>query len=117
VPARASKSKEHGFVVGCFQTFPTKLEDHMTHAIVWDGIAVSITHTPNWLNSEFHHVELRANERLPVTETGYRSHFIHQDEFTHFGTATAFVEQWLDEAAKSPDWIRHKQDSRQLSLF
>ena len=63
---------------------PHKLEDHMTHAIVWDGIDLSISHTPNWLNSEFHHVELRADERLPVTETGYRSHFIHQGRICAF---------------------------------
>ena len=89
----------------------------MTHSIVWDGIDVSISHTPNWLNSEFHHIELRADEKLPVSETGYRSHFIHRDEFTHFGNVTTFVTQWLDEAAKSSGWIRYKEESRQLSLF
>lgn len=89
----------------------------MTQAIVWDGIAVSISHTPDWMNSEYHHVELRTDQRLPVTATGYRSHFIHQKEFALFENATAFVEQWLDEAAKSPDWIRYKEESRQLSLF
>ena len=89
----------------------------MTHSILWDDIAVSISHTPNWLNSEFHHIELRADEKLPVTETGYRSHFIHRDDFTRFENVTAFVEQWLEEAAKSPGWIRHKVESRQLSLF
>ena len=89
----------------------------MPQTIVWDGIAVSISHTPNWLNTEFHHIELRADEKLPVTETGYRSQFIHQDEFTLFENATAFVEQWLDEAARSPVWIGYKEEGRQLSLF
>jgi len=89
----------------------------MTHSIVWDGIAVSISHTPNWVNTEFHHIELRASERLPATETGYRSHFIHQDEIALFESVTAFVEQWLEAAAQSPEWIRFKEDSRQLSLF
>ena len=104
-------------VVGCAQTFPTKLEDQMTQTIVWDDIPVSISHTPNWLNTEHHHIELRAEEKLPVTETGYRSHFIHQDEFALFESVAAFVEQWLDGSAKSPEWIRHKEENRQLSLF
>lgn len=78
---------------------------------------MSISHTSNWLNSEFHHIELRAEEKLPVTETGYRSHFIHQDEFALFENVTCFVEQWLDTAANSPGWIKHKEESRQLSLF
>ena len=89
----------------------------MTSAITWDGIAVSISHTPDWLNPEFHHIELRADEKLPVTETGYRSHFIHQDEIALFESVTAFAEQWLDAAAKSPGWIKYKEESRQLSLF
>jgi len=89
----------------------------MTHAIVWEGIAVSISHTRNWLNSEFHHIELRANQKLPVTETGYRSHFIHQDEFALFEDVVAFAEQWLDASATSKDWIKFKEESRQLSLF
>ena len=104
-------------MVGCAQTFLTKLEAQMTQTIVWDGISVSISHTPNWLNTEHHHIELRADEKLPVTETGYRSHFLHQDEFELFESATSFVEQWLDGAAKSPDWIKHKEESRQLSLL
>jgi len=38
-------------------------------------------------------------------------------EFVFFENVAALVEQWLDEAAKSLDWIRHKDESRQLSLF
>jgi len=89
----------------------------MTHEIVWDGIALSIFHTPNWLNSGFHHIELRADQKLPVTETGYLSHFIHQDEFALFEDVAAFVEQWLNASATSKDWIKFKEESRQLSLF
>lgn len=44
----------------------------MTCSIIWDGISVSISHTPNWLNSEFYHIEQRAGERLRVTNAGHR---------------------------------------------
>ena len=89
----------------------------MTHTIVWDGIAVSISHTSYWLNSEFHHIELRADQKLPVTETGYRSHFVHQDNFALFEDVVAFVEQWLDASATSKEWIKFKEENLQLSLF
>lgn len=89
----------------------------MTHSIEWDGIIVAISHTANWLNSEYHHIELRADEPLPVTQTGYRSHFMNEEEFALFGDVTEFVIQWLDEAAKSREWISYKKKSRQLSLF
>ena len=89
----------------------------MTHSIHWEGIVVSISHARNWLNTEFDHVEIRAEEKLPITETGYKSHFIHRDEIALFESTGSFVEKLLDEAAKSPDWIRHKEESRQLSLF
>lgn len=89
----------------------------MAISIEWDGIVVAISHTPNWLNTEHHHIELRADERLPVTQTGYRSHFMNEEEFALFGDVTEFVILWLDEVAKSRVWISYKKKSRQLSLF
>ena len=89
----------------------------MTHSIDWEGISVSISHTSNWLCTGFDHLEIRAFEKLPITETGYKAHFIHPDELALFASPVAFVEEWLAEAAKSPDWIRYREDSRQLSLF
>lgn len=89
----------------------------MTHSIEWEGIAASISHTCNWLNTGFDHIEIRTAERLPITETGYKSHFIQPDELTLFASAIAFVEEWLEEAAHSPAWIRYREERRQLSLF
>ena len=37
----------------------------------WEGIAIADSHEANWLNSDYDHIELRAVEKLPVTETGY----------------------------------------------
>jgi hypothetical protein len=44
------------------------------------------------------HIELRTADRaaLPVTETGYRSHFAPAGAVTEHGGAVAFVTAWLD---------------------
>lgn len=89
----------------------------MTLTIDWEGIAVSISHISNWLNTEYDHIELRAGVRLPVTETGYRSHFMQPEELAEFDGVEDFVRQWLGEAAQSKAWKTHVAESRQLSLF
>ena len=71
----------------------------------------------NWLNTGYDHVELRADQRLPVTQTGYRSHFLHPEELAQFDGVEDFVRQWLDEASTSRVWQKHLKESRQLSLF
>lgn len=89
----------------------------MRVVIEWCGISVEINHASDWPGHGFQHIELRAAERLPVTETGYRSHYIHNDEIALFESDEAFVIEWLDEYAKDPKWLRHVEASKQLNLF
>ena len=89
----------------------------MTLSIIWEGITIAISHEANWLNTDYDHIELRADEKLPVTETGYRSHFIANAELALFGSLEDFVRQWLDTAATSKEWQKYLKDSQQLSLF
>lgn len=86
--------------------------------IEWEGISIAFTYTqPKYCAPYFHHIELNASERLPVTETGYRSLFIAPSEIALWDNPEAFVVDWLNEAAKQPDWQTYRQESRQLSLF
>jgi hypothetical protein len=70
-----------------------------TYRIDWEGIALSVRWTPNWLNTEIDghriaHLELVSDGRvpLPVTETGHRSHF----------TSRQAVKPSSSKAARSP---------------
>lgn len=86
--------------------------------ILWEGISIDLSYTqPSYCAPHFHHIALKANERIPVTETGYRSHFIAPAELTLWETPEAFVIDWLNDAAKHSDWQEYRQQSRQLSLF
>ncbi|SNZ20069.1 hypothetical protein [Cohaesibacter gelatinilyticus] len=90
--------------------------------LTWHGIGLTVRHSPAWYQQQqdgfvTQHIEVISDDRvpLPITETGYRSHFMNgQDALGEFeGDPVAFVNWWLDEAAQSPDWLA----SRQLSLF
>lgn len=94
----------------------------------WQGITLEVTYEPDWLNMGDRdpnlghaHLEIRAikPERapLPITETGYRSHFLHPGEIDLLGGPVAYVQTWLDEMAQSREWRDYEERSRQLSLF
>lgn len=83
------------------------------HHIIWRGIALEITFTPEKFGL-VDHIEIMAAGRapLPVTETGYRSHFIRAGTVTHHGGVVAFVSAWLEHEAARNGW-----SGAQLSLF
>lgn len=84
-----------------------------THNITWRGIEIEITFTPEKFGM-VDHIELKAEGRhpLPVTETGYRSHFMPSGTVKAHGGAVAFVIAWLEHEAKCTRW-----SGAQLSLF
>lgn len=83
------------------------------HKILWGGVQIEITFTPDSFGM-VDHIELRSEGRapLPVTETGYRSHFMSKGTVAEHGGAVAFVTAWLDHEAARTAW-----GGAQLSLF
>ena len=84
----------------------------------WRGIELEITHTTEYF-SDTDHLAIRSAEsvRLPITETGYRSHFLKAKDMVPFEGPQGYVLAWLEEAALSDAWKRYEADRRQLSLF
>lgn len=92
-----------------------------TLRFTWQGIEIEVTYTPlKW--GVIAHLEIRsiAPERaaLPITATGYRSHF-HQPGTIEAlgGDVVAQVTAWLDEEGGKPEWRAHVEASKQMSLF
>ena len=83
------------------------------HNITWRNVQIEITFTPDAF-CMVDHIELRIGNKalLPVTETGYRSHFVNKGTVAAHGGAVAFVTAWLDHEAKRTSW-----NNDQLSLF
>lgn len=92
--------------------------------IVWQGIAITLTHEPNWLNLATNgvatstHLSIAADSGvpLPISETGYKSSFVDPADIDAAGGPAAYVVAWLDYAAQSREW-KASQRPKQLSLF
>jgi hypothetical protein len=54
---------------------------------------------------------------LPVTETGYRSHFCHESRIEPYGSALACVQVWQDHEAIKPEWQSALETALRLSLI
>jgi hypothetical protein len=70
----------------------------------WRGITLEIRFAPK-------------RAPLPITGTGYRSHFTAEAEIAHWGNPEGFVLAWLADAAKAKAWTPVEATGQQLSLF
>lgn len=83
----------------------------MSTCLKWRGVTVVVRPAPDWLRLGVDHIEVETEPRppLPITETGFRSHFLAPAELEAFGGPATFVRAGLD--ANVPDWVA------QLPLF
>lgn len=96
-----------------------------THIITWRGITIEVRYEAAWLGStgpySTAHLEVAAlaPERapLPITETGYRSHFANREGIGEVGGPVEFVTAWLDHSATKTRWKEQEESARQLTLF
>lgn len=91
----------------------------------WHGIEIEIRWCPEYMvyddKTRVAHLEVESispkRAPLPITETGYRSHFTSTSDVDIFVTPEDYVEAWLDDASRSREWQTLEQTGRQLSLF
>lgn len=85
----------------------------------WEGRSIRLSYSPRWSHA-IDHVEVQSldGQPLPITETGYRSHFFGPVT-PHLSLAEVqdMVIAWLDKEATSTNWKRQQLASQQLSLF
>mgnify|MGYP001306606190 CR=1 FL=1 len=96
-----------------------------THIIDWRGIRIEISYEECWLGSHSPfstaHLQLSsvapAKAPLPMTETGYRSHFIAAEAVAEAGGPVAYVLAWLEYEGSKKVWKEKEAAARQLTLF
>lgn len=100
------------------ESFPKcrKLPEKYEYKIVWEGISVEIAHKPKWA-AMYDHIEVRAAQPLPITETGYRSIFVTDLEVKEEEGAVNLVIAYLNKEALSQEWKNYLTESSQQSLF
>jgi len=98
------------------------------HRLDWQGYRIEVRYCPSWSKSyeeiygePLAHLAIETldppRSPLPMTETGYRSHFTPAKVIEDEGGPVAFVRGWLDEAAQSPIWREQRAAARQMSLL
>lgn len=91
----------------------------------WNGIEIEIRWIADYVSFDdgqsMAHLEVEsvkpARAPLPITETGYRSHFINRSNVDHMGGPEAYVEAWIDEMSRTHAWREAAIASTQLALF
>lgn len=85
------------------------------------SVRLSIRHARDYLSQGSDHVEVESlkppRAPLPITETGYRSHFLPGIELINAGGPVTFVTAWLDREAQSPKWRKAQSGRAQGDLF
>jgi hypothetical protein len=103
-------------------------KDYQTHHLDWHGIRIAVRYCASWspayaqvYGEPLAHLAIEAVEpprsTLPMTETGYRSHFTPAQVIDHEGGPVAFVRRWLDELGHSSEWREREAAGRQMSLL
>lgn len=92
-----------------------------TYSFTWCGRLLAIRHTHDYLVRGQDHVEVIVRKPvkaiLPITETGYRSHFIDGEELAESGGPVLFVQAWLEREAATKEWRDKVVRLAQLELF
>ena len=78
-------------------------------------------HTPNYISKGWSHIEIVVltpkGAPIPITATGYRSHFLDQDFLIEAGGPVAFFLAWIEREARTRQWAKTEFKWRQLELF
>lgn len=86
-----------------------------------ETITIRITHARDYLAQGTDHIEVEsikpARAPLPITETGYRSHFIAPLELINAGGPVTFVTAWIEQEARGKAWSKSTTAKQQGDLF
>jgi hypothetical protein len=92
-----------------------------THPSTGKQVLVRIRHTRNYLVSGTDHIEVESikppRTPLPITETGFMSHFIDAVQLRDAEGPERFVERWIEREQQTKAWKARDLGNRQGDLF
>lgn len=73
--------------------------EYQTFQLDWKGQGITLRWCAEWLGGNTAHLEILTEDRSPhpISETGYRSHFVPCGQIEAVGGPVAFVTAWLEE--------------------
>ncbi len=91
------------------------------HPATGHAVRLRVDHTRNYLVAGTDHIEIHViapkKAVIPLTDTGYRSHFIDCEQLREAGGVRRFVEQWLMAESHSKEWQKKDLARQQGDLF
>ena len=91
------------------------------HKLIWRDVVCHVRHTPNYISNGWSHIEITVlkptGAPLPITTTGYRSHFLDVEVLIAAGGPVAFFRDWIEREAYTKQWAKTEFKWRQLELF
>ena len=88
------------------------------HVIKWQNLPIRVTYRPQY-SEGITHVEIYSGDKvpLPITQTGYKSHFFLSDTPPSINEIVEWVLDWLNKDAQSKEWQDYLIQSKQMDLF
>jgi hypothetical protein len=99
---------------------PTLYAIHWTHPLTGKRAKLNIRHTRDYLVAGTDHIEVISaahKQPNPISDTGYRSHFMDPLELINAGGPVSFVEAWLQRELHSKVWLKEETKRAQGDLF
>ena len=95
---------------------PTVIE---RFAFIWQGIEISLKWEPEYSLGYIAHLEIESkhNERIPITETGYKAHFCPREIVEAYSNPVDYVQAWMEQEAEKPEWQTYLKTKNIQSLF
>ena len=85
----------------------------------WEGVTVYLKWEPYAYSGIISHLQIQSDNRvpIPVTETGYRSHFCHKAEIEELGGPVAYVRKWLEQESGTAARQSYRKTQGEQALF
>lgn len=87
--------------------------------IVWEGITIYLKWEPDAHSGIISHLQMQSENRvrIPITETGYRSHFCHKAEIEEHGGPVAYVRKRLEQESVTTKRQSYRKQQGKQALF
>ena len=99
----------------------SRYEIDWLNPVTKETICIRITHAREYLSPGSDHIEVESvkpkRAPLPITETGYRSHFMPALDLINAGGPVTFVTAWIAQEAKGKAWTKATTAKAQGDLF
>lgn len=99
----------------------TKFQIDWRNPVTAETVHIRITHARDYLVTGTDHIEVESikpkKAPLPITATGYLSHFIPALQLINAGGPVTFVTAWIDHEARGKSWQKQAATKAQGDLF